>query len=152
MKILMISILIISLSIFTSAEDEKVYARCEVIEHSISKEDKFFISDIGNVESLIIDKEIKRLYISDESGASGFSYKHLSELEESYKNKFTDEYYYYVEKEDNDLDSVTFKFFIEFYGVSGVLNFSVFYYDFADKKEENYNVTKKYMCDKVNPI
>ena len=146
----MISILLVSISIFVSSEDDKVYARCEVIEHVISKEDKFFISDVGDVESLIIDKKIKRLFISDESGSSGFLYKHLSELSESYKNTFTDQYYYYVEEKE-DSDSVTLKYLIEFHGVSGVLNFTV-YYDFADEKEVNYSESKIYMCNKVNPI
>tara|TARA_Y100000741_G_C17935640_1_gene429600 strand:- start:57 stop:515 length:459 start_codon:yes stop_codon:yes gene_type:complete len=152
MRILMISILLVSLSIFVSSEDDKVYARCEVIEHTSSSwiEDKLFISDVGDVESLIIDKKIKRLFISDESGSSGFLYKHLSELSESYKNTFTDEYYYYVE-EKVDSDSVTLKYLIEFHGVSGVLNFTV-YYDFADEKEVNYSESKIYMCNKVNPI
>ena len=42
------------------------------------------------------------------------------------------------------------KYLINFYGVTGILNFSVFY--ITDDKEKNYTESKEYSCNKVDPI
>lgn len=148
-----LSLLIIisfSLTILAAEEDNKVYAKCEVTEHSISKKDIFFISDKGEIESLIINKNTKRFYISDESGSQGFEYKYYSDIRESYKNTFEDEYSYYIEKEEliNEEDSI--KFIINFNGITGILDFNVYY--IKNNKDKSYSESKRYLCNKVKPM
>ena len=148
MRYFVIFVMFFSLSTFAS--EDKVYGRCEVVEHSISKKDKFFISDKGQIESLIINKKTKRFYISDESGALGFEYKNYSEIDATSKSTFADEYHYYIEEVDEIDEALSIKYLINFYGVTGILNFSVFY--ITDDKEKNYTESKEYSCNKVDPI